>query len=32
MDRETKIGFTCMFIMLACVLTFPFLLRAMGAW
>lgn len=32
MDRETKIGFICMAVLLACVLTFPFLLKSMAGW
>lgn len=32
MDRETKIGFVCMFTMVFCAIGFPILLKTMGAW
>lgn len=32
MDRETKHGFVAMFVMLAIAISFPILLKAMGAW
>lgn len=32
MDRETRIGFTCMFAMLFIAVAFPFVLKFSGAW
>ncbi len=32
MDRETKIGFICMFVMVAGAVMFPISLKLLGAW
>lgn len=32
MDRETKVGFVCMFVMVFSAIAFPIILKAMGAW
>lgn len=32
MDRETKIGFACMFVMLTAAIVFPLILKQIAGW